>query len=69
MAAELAVIWAEALYLASLGVALYAIAISVCAHIMVVFVEEPELRRRFGQSYAEYCREVPRWLPRLGRRR
>ena len=66
MAAELAVIWAVALYLASLGATLYAIAISVVAHVTVVHIEEPELRKRFGKSYEEYCRNVPRWLPRLG---
>ena len=69
MAGELAVIWAEALYLASLGVTLYAIAMSVGAHVMIVQIEEPELRKRFGQIYADYCRDVPRWLPRLGRQR
>lgn len=68
MAGELLVIWGVALFLASLGAALYAIAISVAAHVMVVHVEEPELRRRFGESYDEYCRDVPRWLPRMGRR-
>jgi protein-S-isoprenylcysteine O-methyltransferase Ste14 len=67
MAAELSVIWAEALYLASLGVTLYALAISVVAHLAILHVEEPELRKRFGQSYADYCRSVPRWLPRPGR--
>jgi protein-S-isoprenylcysteine O-methyltransferase Ste14 len=69
MAAELMVIWAVALYVASWGVALYAIAIGVGAHLMVVYVEEPELRRRFGEDYDAYCRRVPRWLPRLPRRR
>jgi protein-S-isoprenylcysteine O-methyltransferase Ste14 len=67
MAAELLVIWAVALFVASLGAALYAVAISVLAHLAVVYVEEPELRRRFGESYAEYCRDVPRWLPKIGR--
>jgi protein-S-isoprenylcysteine O-methyltransferase Ste14 len=67
MAAELSVIWAVALYLASLGAALYAVAITVGAHVAVVYIEEPELRKRFGQGYEEYCRTVPRWLPRLGR--
>jgi len=33
-------------------------------HLRVVRGEEPALRRRFGQSYDEYCRRVPRWLPR-----
>ena len=28
-------------------------------------VEEPGLRRRFGQEYVEYAEGVPRWLPRL----
>jgi len=69
MAAELLVIWALALYLASVGAVLYALAISATAHLMVVHVEEPELRRRFGQPYVDYCRETPRWLPRIGRRK
>jgi protein-S-isoprenylcysteine O-methyltransferase Ste14 len=68
MAAELSLIWAGALYLASAGPALYAVVISLVAHFMVVRIEEPELHKRFGQAYAEYCRNVPRWLPRLGRR-
>ncbi|MCC7009481.1 MAG: isoprenylcysteine carboxylmethyltransferase family protein [Acidobacteria bacterium] len=32
-------------------------------HVAVVRVEEPELRRRFGSTYEEYCERVPRWLP------
>jgi hypothetical protein len=24
---------------------------------------QPELRRRFGSQYADYCERVPRWLP------
>jgi protein-S-isoprenylcysteine O-methyltransferase Ste14 len=65
MAAELCVIWAVALHLASVGPALYAVAITLLAHVSVVHVEEPELRRRFGPTYEEYCRAVPRWIPRL----
>lgn len=33
--------------------------------LMVVFKEEPALRRLFGSDYEEYCRHVPRWIPRL----
>ena len=35
---------------------------------VMVFVrlyEEPTLRRKFGRDYDEYCRHVPRWVPRL----
>lgn len=67
MAAELIVIWAEVLYFASVGVLVYAAVISLAGHLMVVHVEEPELRERFGESYEAYCRRVPRWLPRLFR--
>ena len=66
MAAELLVIWAVALHLASGGAMLYALAISIAAHLAVAYVEEPELRRRFGQSYEAYCGNVPRWVPRFG---
>lgn len=34
-------------------------------HAWVVFYEEPTLRRKFGESYADYVRRVPRWVPRL----
>lgn len=28
-------------------------------------IEEPELLRRFGQSFRSYVQNVPRWLPRI----
>ena len=45
-------------------VALAAVAV-VLAHCVVVFVEEPGLESRFGDSYREYRRNVRRWLPRV----
>ena len=33
-------------------------------YILIVFIEEPILRNKFGTAYDEYCRNVPRWLPR-----
>ncbi len=65
IASELMVIWGEALYLASVGSALYGVAITMVAHLVVVRVEEPVLRKRFGDSYEVYCRNVPRWFPRF----
>ncbi len=41
------------------------IILPVVVHFIVVYFEEPQLERRFGDSYREYCRKVPRWLPRF----
>lgn len=32
---------------------------------MMVFIEERELNSRYGTEYVQYCREVPRFFPRL----
>lgn len=63
MLAELMIIWGEVFFFANLGILIYAIVISIIAHILVVYFEEPELKGRFGQQYEEYCRRVPRWFP------
>jgi protein-S-isoprenylcysteine O-methyltransferase Ste14 len=34
-------------------------------HLFVCLYEEPTLRKRYGQEYDEFKRNVPRWLPRL----
>ncbi len=56
-----------------LGIALWhrsTLALAVAAvvfgifHAVVVCIEEPGLEGRFGESYREYKRNVPRWLPR-----
>ena len=37
--------------------------------VVVLVYEEPVLRGKFGEPYRQYCREVPRWIPRLRPRR
>lgn len=34
-------------------------------NLFVIGYEEPTLRRQFGGSYDEYCRQVRRWIPRF----
>jgi protein-S-isoprenylcysteine O-methyltransferase Ste14 len=48
--------------LAAMGVAGVAV---LCTGLFVVLFEEPRLRRMFGAEYEKYCRNVPRWVPRL----
>ncbi len=41
---------------------LYLMSFFLFFHLYVVFVEEPELRRRFGKDYEIYCEKVKRWI-------
>jgi protein-S-isoprenylcysteine O-methyltransferase Ste14 len=34
-------------------------------HLFVLLYEEPTLHGKFGESYGEYLRAVPRWIPRF----
>ncbi len=34
-------------------------------HVMVTGYEEPNLGRKFGAEYQDYCKRTPRWLPRF----
>ena len=43
----------------------FAAAWFLMVHLMVIYVEEPGLEKRFGDSYREYRRNVRRWLPRI----
>ncbi len=52
-----------AVYLNSTALLAYAGALWAVLHVFVVFVEEPSLRRRFGDSYEQYRRTVRRWVP------
>lgn len=52
------------LYFGSLALLIYAAGLALAFHLFVILVEEPSLRRQFGDSYEHYCRTVHRWLPR-----
>ena len=53
----------ETLFFRSITLAIYSVVILIGIHLLVVLYEEPILRRRFGESYEEYCKRVPRWVP------
>lgn len=55
----------EAVIFRSLHLVGYAALMLLVAHLFVLFYEEPTLRRQYGDSYDDYRRNVPRWLPRL----
>ena len=55
----------QALLLLSRPHANWALTVFVINAIYIPLLEEPMLRARFGASYDEYCKQVPRLLPRL----
>ena len=59
------VLMGEAMLLVSRPHAIWALVFAGINLIYFPLVEEPGLRRRFGKSYEEYCRHVPRIIPRL----
>lgn len=50
---------------ASAGAIAVAAGVLLGVGLFVRFYEEPTLRRKFGAEYEVYCRNVPRWVPRL----
>jgi len=58
-------IFAQALLLGSAALLAYGIVICISFHLFVLGYEEPTLRGRYGEDYENYCKAVPRWLPRL----
>lgn len=59
------VLFGEALLFESSAILLYLIFGFLLLHLKQVLIEEPGLRRRFGRTYEQYCKSVPRWIPRL----
>ena len=56
-------IFGQALWFGSVATLWYAMVAALFFHLFVVSYEEPTLRGKFGESYAAYCKTVPRWIP------
>ena len=59
------VLFGESLLLRSPAHLLWAVTFFGINAVYIPLLEEPLLERRFGAAYREYCRHVPRLLPRL----
>jgi protein-S-isoprenylcysteine O-methyltransferase Ste14 len=62
--AVVAIVLGQAVWLGSVAVLLYAVALLALFHLWVVGYEEPALSRQFGAPFERYRRHVHRWRPR-----
>jgi protein-S-isoprenylcysteine O-methyltransferase Ste14 len=60
-----AMLLGEALFFNALGIMIWACFFIIMNTMYFIFKEEPSMLARFGNAYAEYKKQVPRWIPRL----
>ena len=58
----LAALLGEALFFRAWQIAALAAVLFAAVNVFLIFFEEPQLVRRFGADYKDYCRRVGRWL-------
>ncbi len=61
--AALLVLAGEVILFESALILIYAAIVFSVFHLWVIFYEEPTLKRKFGESYEQYCLKVSRWIP------
>jgi protein-S-isoprenylcysteine O-methyltransferase Ste14 len=60
-----AILLGEALLFGSVPLLLWFGGVVLANALYMPLIEEPRLKRRFGEEYEAYCANVPRWIPRL----
>ncbi len=63
--AALLILLGHVLWFQTLQMLIGFVALSIGFHLFVLFWEEPHLKRRFKDSFDDYCRKTPRWVPRF----
>jgi protein-S-isoprenylcysteine O-methyltransferase Ste14 len=51
------------------SILLLALILAGAIHLIVIYIEEPGLEKRFGESYLHYRQSVNRWLPKIDSQR
>lgn len=57
------ILFGEIVLFRSSALLLYLLVSFLFFHTVVVFIEEPMLKLKFGALYEQYCDSVPRWIP------
>ena len=59
------VLFGYILWFASAWLILYTACAFAGFHLLIILIEEPFLKQKFGTVYKEYMKRVPRWIPRI----
>lgn len=60
-----ALVFGQAFFFGATLLFAYAVIFTIATHLYVVFFEERNLKRRFGDSYIQYTKQIPRWIPKV----
>ena len=61
----LTIIIGDFLWFKSIWMLAYAVVAFLGMHLFVTLYEEPTLKAKFGLAYENYCKSVPRWIPKI----
>jgi protein-S-isoprenylcysteine O-methyltransferase Ste14 len=61
----LAIFLGHFLWLGYWALLIYTVLAIIGVHFFIILYEEPTLKRKFGASYEEYLKKVPRWMPKI----
>jgi protein-S-isoprenylcysteine O-methyltransferase Ste14 len=61
----LSIVIGHFLWFGTIWLIVYAALVWLGFHLFITLYEEPTLRKKFGASYEEYLRKVPRWIPKF----
>jgi protein-S-isoprenylcysteine O-methyltransferase Ste14 len=59
------ILFGESLFFKSWRLLGYASVCALLTHIFVLFYEEPQMVKRWGNAYLQYTERVSRWIPRI----
>ena len=56
------VLFGEVIFFRSYQLLLYAVIVMTAFTVFIILIEEPRLKRDFGEDYVAYRNQVPRWI-------
>ena len=59
------ILFGEAIFFKTALLLIYSFLWLLLFNLIIIFIEEPSLKQRFGESYIKYVKTVPRWIPRF----